>query len=99
MLGADLPQRRLPDLTSALYGIAIEGRGLREPGDRVVVRGQLADRRFVAFWLRGGRVTATLAVGEQPDATALQRLLAADARVDEWRLADPRVPLTALTGS
>jgi 3-phenylpropionate/trans-cinnamate dioxygenase ferredoxin reductase component len=99
MLGADLPQRRLPDLTSELYGIAIEAHGLRGAGDRLVVRGELADARFVAFWLRAARVTAALAVGVRADAPALRRLLAADGRVDEWRLADPAVPLEAVTGS
>jgi len=49
----------------------------------LVIRGDLAQREFIAFWLRDGAVAAALNVNAWDDGDALQDL------VDSGRPADP----------
>jgi len=58
MLGSTTAFDRIPYFYSDQYDLGMEYRGHGSASDRVVVRGTLADRAFVAFWLRDGRVVA-----------------------------------------
>ena len=52
----DEPYDRIPYFFSDQYDLGMEYSGLAEPGaDAVVVRGDLAGREFIAFWLDDGR--------------------------------------------
>ena len=63
----------------------------------MVVRGDLAGREFVAFWLSSGRVLAGMNVDASWDVTdPIQALIRRGTPVDPDRLADPAVPLTDL---
>jgi 3-phenylpropionate/trans-cinnamate dioxygenase ferredoxin reductase subunit len=62
----------------------------------VVVGGDLDARRFVAFWLRDGRVTAAMNVNVWDVADDLKALVLASGPVAPSRLADPAVPSTDL---
>jgi 3-phenylpropionate/trans-cinnamate dioxygenase ferredoxin reductase component len=65
----------------------------------VVIRGDLAGREFIAFWLLDGRVRAGMNVNIWDVSDAVQELIKAGLRgatVDRSRLADPDVPLADL---
>jgi 3-phenylpropionate/trans-cinnamate dioxygenase ferredoxin reductase subunit len=61
------------------------------------VRGDLAGREFLAFWLRDGVVTAGMNVNVWDVGEAVKGLIRSRARVDRARLADADVPLENLT--
>jgi 3-phenylpropionate/trans-cinnamate dioxygenase ferredoxin reductase subunit len=61
--------------------------------DRLVVRGSLADRAFVAFWLVDGRVVAGMNANIWDVAKPIERLIRSRAIVDVDALADPSIPI------
>jgi 3-phenylpropionate/trans-cinnamate dioxygenase ferredoxin reductase component len=84
LLGGAAAYEKRPFFFSDQYDLGCEYRGLAEPTrDRLVVRGDLAQREFIAFWLRDGAVAAALNVNAWDDGDALQDL------VDSGRLVDP----------
>jgi 3-phenylpropionate/trans-cinnamate dioxygenase ferredoxin reductase component len=93
MLGRRVSYDRLPYFFSDQYEVGMEYSGLAAPGDEVVLRGTADSREFVAFWLRGGRVTAGMNVNVWDVAEPIQDLIRSGARVDAARLRDPDVPL------
>ena len=50
MLGEAMAYDRTPYFYSDQYDLGMEYTGLASPSDRLVVRGSLADRQFIAFW-------------------------------------------------
>ena len=99
MLGRGDIYDRLPYFFSDQYDVGMEYSGLARSSDRVVFRGDPASREFIAFWLDGGRVVAGMNVNVWDVADPIQALIAGGATVDERRLTDPDVPLTALLAS
>jgi 3-phenylpropionate/trans-cinnamate dioxygenase ferredoxin reductase subunit len=95
MLGQDVRYDRLPYFYSDQYDLGMEYTGYVAPGgyDRVVVRGDLGAREFIAFWLAGGRVLAGMNVNVWDVTGPIGDLIRSGARVDPDRLADPDVPL------
>jgi hypothetical protein len=98
MLGQDVSYDRVPYFFSDQYDLGMEYSGWAPPGsyDRVVVRGELAQREFVAFWLSGGRVRAGMNVNVWDVTDPIQALVRRATPVDRSALADPTVPLTDL---
>ena len=73
--------------------------GRADPGRRVVVRGELASREFVAFWLDGDdRILASMNVNVWDVVDAIKPLITSRVAVDRDRLADPDVPFEDLAG-
>jgi len=66
MLGDDAPYDRLPYFFTDQYDLGMEYVGHVGPEgyDEVVVRGDKAARRLVAYWLRGGTVVAGMHLNE-----------------------------------
>ena len=64
----------------------------------LVARGGLADREFVAFWLREGRVVAGMNVNVWDVGDGIKALIRSRTVVDRDRLADPEVELEAIAG-
>jgi 3-phenylpropionate/trans-cinnamate dioxygenase ferredoxin reductase subunit len=62
MLGADEVYERLPYFFSDQYDIGMEYSGYATDWDEVVFRGDVANREFIAYWLRRGRVVAGMNV-------------------------------------
>jgi 3-phenylpropionate/trans-cinnamate dioxygenase ferredoxin reductase subunit len=99
MLGQGVPYDRLPYFYTDQYDLGMEltgqvpstrdGRG--EP--QVVLRGDVAARELVAFWLLDGRVQAGMAVNQWDLMEPVERLIRSRRPVDPVRLADPGVPL------
>ena len=98
MLGATDPFDRIPYFYSDQYDVGMEYTGHASASDRLVVRGSLADRRFVAFWLADGRVVAGMNVNVWDVAKPIERLIRSRAVVDPNALTDPSVEIGELTG-
>jgi 3-phenylpropionate/trans-cinnamate dioxygenase ferredoxin reductase component len=96
MLGHSGAYDRLPYFFSDQYDVGMEYSGHAVQWDRIVLRGDPASREFIAFWLAGGRVLAGMNVNVWDVADPIQALIASRRVIDERRLADPDVPLTAL---
>jgi len=94
--GGSAAYDKLPFFYSDQYDLGLEYAGRGGPSDALVVRGDLAAREFVAFWLRGGRLTAGMNVNVWDVTDDIQRLISAQTPVDPARLADPSVPLDQL---
>ena len=99
MLGAAASFDRIPYFYSDQYDLGMEYTGLAAASDRLVVRGSLAEREFVAFWLRDGRVVAGMNANIWDLAKPIERLIRSGARVDVEALADPSVPMDELAGA
>ena len=74
----------------------MEYSGFARTWDRVVFRGDLAAREFIAFWLAGDHVLAGMNVNVWDVVDPIQRLIRERVPVDEWRLSDRDVPLDQL---
>ena len=64
--------------------------------DRMVVRGSLADRRYCAFLLDGGRVRAAVSMNWPRDVRRSFELIRTQVPVEEGMVADPEVDLRTL---
>jgi 3-phenylpropionate/trans-cinnamate dioxygenase ferredoxin reductase subunit len=99
MLGAGAPYDKLPYFFSDQYDVGMEYAGYATSWDRVVVRGDLAGREFIAFWLAGDRVLAGMNVNVWDVTDTIQRLIRERVAIDDRRLADPDVPLDEIAGA
>jgi 3-phenylpropionate/trans-cinnamate dioxygenase ferredoxin reductase subunit len=97
-LGEDASYDELPYFYTDQYDLGMEYVGYVEPGgyDRVVVRGDLDRREFIAFWLAGGRVLAGMNVNVWDVGDPIKALIRAGRPVDPDALADPDTALTDL---
>jgi 3-phenylpropionate/trans-cinnamate dioxygenase ferredoxin reductase component len=95
MLGRDAVYDRVPYFYTDQYDLGMEYVGYAGPGgyDRVVFRGDVGKREFMAFWLSGGRVAAGMNVNIWDVSDAIGALIRSGQPVDPARLADPAVPL------
>ena len=75
---------------------SMEYAGYPSTWDRVVFRGDVAGRTFIAFWLSEGRVIAGMNVNVHKVNAAISKLVASGAIVDVDRLTDSDVPLESL---
>jgi 3-phenylpropionate/trans-cinnamate dioxygenase ferredoxin reductase subunit len=101
MLGQAVSYDRVPYFFTDQYDLGMEYSGWVAPGSepRVVVRGDLSSREFIAFWVVDARVVAGMNVNVWDQTDAIQALVHAGLSgrtVDEAALADPAVPLAEL---
>jgi 3-phenylpropionate/trans-cinnamate dioxygenase ferredoxin reductase component len=100
MLGRDVRYDKVPYFFSDQYDVGMEYAGLHDPGsDELVLRGDMAGREFIAFWLRGDRLMAGMNVNVWDVSDPIQELVRTGAKVDRARLADPDVPVADVAGS
>jgi 3-phenylpropionate/trans-cinnamate dioxygenase ferredoxin reductase subunit len=101
MAGRATAYDQVPYFFSDRYDMGMDYSGYVEAGryDQVVIRGDVAKREFIAFWLRQGRVLAGMNVNIWDVTDAIAALVRSGARVDAARLADPGVALEDLRGS
>jgi 3-phenylpropionate/trans-cinnamate dioxygenase ferredoxin reductase component len=100
MLGRDVRYDKVPYFFSDQYDVGMEYAGLHDPGsDELVVRGDMAAREFVAFWLRGDRLIAGMNVNVWDVSDPIQELVRSGAPIDRARLADPDVPVEEVSSS
>jgi 3-phenylpropionate/trans-cinnamate dioxygenase ferredoxin reductase component len=101
ILGEDAVYDHVPYFFTDQYDLGMEYSGYLEPGgyDRVVVRGDLKGRKFLAFWLAGGRVKAGMNVNVWDVNKQIQQLVRSGDLVDDAALADPDTPLERLAAA
>jgi len=94
MLGEDVQYSDLPYFYTDQYDLGMEyvGHAPRGSFERVVVRGDLAAREFVAFWLDAGdRIKAAMNVNVWDVVDQIKPLIRAGVVVDPQRLADASI--------
>lgn len=99
MLGREVTYDRVPYFFSDQYDAGLEYSGWAPHGsyDRVVFRGDVGKRAFLAFWLSPeGRVLAGLNMNVWDVTGPVQDLIRSGRPVDPDALADPATELTAL---
>ncbi len=93
IVGNPKPFHELPWFWSDQYDIKLQIAGMSEIGDQVVVRGNPADRRFAAYYLRRGKIVAVNAVNSAKDFMVGKKLIVEGRVPDLAKLADVAVPL------
>lgn len=98
LAGADIEYDEIPYFFTDQFDLGMEysGYGSLAAGGELVVRGDVARREFVAFWLRDRHVVAGMNVNVWDVNEHVQKLIRAGVRVDPVALADPDVALDSL---
>ncbi len=97
MLGNPTPYTELPYFFTDQYDLGMEYVGYAPRYERVVFRGDVDGREFVAFWLdAGNRVLAGMNVNIWDVLDDVKGLIGSQRPVDPDRLADPQAPLAEL---
>jgi 3-phenylpropionate/trans-cinnamate dioxygenase ferredoxin reductase component len=95
MMGRVAVYDRLPFFYSDQYDVGLEYTGYAAPGsyDSVVIRGDVDDRRYAAFWVAAGRVLAGMTVNIWDIRPQIEALIESGSPVDPEMLADAATPL------
>ena len=101
ILGGDETYDPVPYFWSEQFGRMVQYAGHHSGTDRLIWRGDPADREWGACWLAGPdaadgtgeRLVALLTVGRPRDLLQGRRVIAAGGAVDPARLADPGIPV------
>jgi 3-phenylpropionate/trans-cinnamate dioxygenase ferredoxin reductase subunit len=93
LTGTPTPHDKLPWFWSDQFDLKLIIVGVGMGYDQVVMRGEPASRSFSACYLRGGELVAIDSINAPKDQMAARKLIAAHARPDPGRLADPAVAL------
>lgn len=96
MLGADAPYDRLPYFYSDQYDLGLEYVGYTRQWDDVVFRGDVEARKFIAFYRRGKKVVAGIAVNVWDTTDALKALITTGGQISSTMLADESIDLSTL---
>jgi 3-phenylpropionate/trans-cinnamate dioxygenase ferredoxin reductase subunit len=98
VLGERASYDDIPYFYSDQYDLGMEYSGYPSlaDGSRVVFRGDVEAREFIAFWLRNDRVVAGTNVNVWDVQDDIQRLIRSGDRIDEARLTDESVDLAAV---
>jgi 3-phenylpropionate/trans-cinnamate dioxygenase ferredoxin reductase component len=97
MLGEGLEYAELPYFFTDQYDLGMEYVGYAPSYERVVFRGDVAGREFIAFWLDNeNRVQAGMNVNVWDVVDDVKTLITSRAAVAPERLADPQHPLSEL---
>jgi 3-phenylpropionate/trans-cinnamate dioxygenase ferredoxin reductase subunit len=93
ILGNPKPFHEIPWFWSDQYDIKLQIVGMSEIGDQIVLRGNPADRRFAAFYLRKGKIVAVNAINSAKDFMIGKKLILEGRVPDVAKLANLDVPL------
>lgn len=96
MLGGGKPYERLPYFYSDQYDLGMEYVGYAPTWDDVVFRGDIPGRAFVAFYRRGQRVVAGIAVNVWDAAEPLKALIRSRAQPPAAALRDTATDLATV---
>jgi 3-phenylpropionate/trans-cinnamate dioxygenase ferredoxin reductase component len=96
MLGHETVYGHTPYFYSDQYDLSMEYRGWAPEFDRVVLRGDVANRQFLAFWLHQDRVAAAMNANVWDVGDAIDRLVNAREPVEPGALSDTGVDLASL---
>lgn len=93
LMGNETLHDKLPWFWSDQYDLKLVIVGVAQGYDTVVMRGAPASRSFSACYLRGGELIAIDTVNQPKDQMAARKLIAAHARPQVDKLADPAIAL------
>ena len=93
MVGKPAPYSEVPWFWSDQYDLKMQIAGLARPGDRLVQRGDPANRKFAIFHLRDGKVAAVEAVNAAPEYIVGRKLIAEGTSITAERLADTSIAM------
>ena len=93
IMGVSTGKREVPWFWTVQHGIRLQTAGLRHPDDTIVVR-KSGEDQFSVLYLREGRLAAIDTVGSLKDFNPGKKLIAAGARLDPHRAADPSTKLS-----
>jgi len=93
ILGEDQPYAQVPWFWSDQYDVKLQIAGLSQGYDRIALRGDTAERRFAAYYLREGRIIAVDAVNSPKDFLLAKKLIAARALIETQDIEDPTIDL------
>lgn len=96
MLGNHAVYDWIPYFSSKQFDLMMEYTGFARTWDDVIIRGDLASRSFMAFYLSDGVVRAGLNANVPGAARHIKALVASHRAVDPALLADPGMDLAAL---
>ena len=96
MLGRGSAYERLPYFFSDQYEVGMEYSGYARSWDRVVFRGDVASREFIAFWVADDRVVAGMNVNVWDVTDPIKQLISDRVAVEDRELQDLDVPLEEL---
>jgi 3-phenylpropionate/trans-cinnamate dioxygenase ferredoxin reductase subunit len=99
MLGSNDVWQRVPYFFSDQYDVGMEFAGDLAEAERIIVRGDMATREFIAFWLAGDRLVAGMNVNVWDVSEPIQTLISQRTPVEDAALADPGVSLVELAAS
>lgn len=94
--GEDAVYDQVPWFWSDQYDIKLQIAGLSDGYDQLVIRGDVSSRSFACLYLADGRLLAVDAINAPKDFMQSKLLIAAGARPDPERLADPDTALKDL---
>ena len=97
MLGQHTAYAKLPYFYSDQYDLGMEYHGYASDWDRVVLRGDVAGREFLAFWVKDGRVLAGMNANLWDQGDQIKALVRSGAIINAESLADSSIPLAELT--
>ncbi|WP_067795171.1 NAD(P)/FAD-dependent oxidoreductase [Actinomadura formosensis] len=93
LLGRDASYDAAPYFWSEQFGRMVQYAGSHAASERLVHRGDPAERKWAAVWLTGDRLDAILTVDRPRDLVQARRVIAAGTPVDPEAIADPDVPV------
>jgi 3-phenylpropionate/trans-cinnamate dioxygenase ferredoxin reductase subunit len=96
MLGNGSPYDPIHWFWSDQYDVNVQYAGAHDRWDRIVVRGRLEDRQFLAFYCNEGRIDAVVAVNRGKDLRRAMPLIKSRQIVDPRQLADENIDLRNL---
>jgi 3-phenylpropionate/trans-cinnamate dioxygenase ferredoxin reductase subunit len=99
MLGSSELWRKVPYFFSDQYDVGMEFAGDLAEAERMIVRGDMSSREFIAFWLAGDHLVAGMNVNVWDVSEPIQTLISKRAHVEDATLADPAVSLVDLAAS
>jgi 3-phenylpropionate/trans-cinnamate dioxygenase ferredoxin reductase component len=83
----------VPYFWSEQFGRMVQYIGFHGAADRMLLRGDPAQRQWSACWLAGDLLVALLAVNSPRDLAQGRRIIQAESPVDVARISDPQTPL------
>jgi 3-phenylpropionate/trans-cinnamate dioxygenase ferredoxin reductase subunit len=98
MLGRGQAYEEVHWFWSDQYDANLQYAGHHDSWDELVIRGSLEERRFVGFYVEGGRVRAAVALNRARDLRRAMGLVRAQAEVDPALLRDEDTDLRTLAG-
>lgn len=93
MVGKSTRYAEVPWFWSDQYDLKLQIAGLGRPGDRHVLRGDPAARKFAVFHVRDNKLAAVEAINAAPEYLVGRKLIAEGKPVDAEKLSDLSIPM------